>query len=111
MHLKKTKVIGITGYLHILKTFVKRHSSVLRAMPEKKKQRAHEFIREWPKNWKDSQTSLLEQSEFIVCQHCGNETQYLECEYCCEPCYPVVSELQKDIPEDNEGTIEQSQLN
>ena len=77
----------------------------------KEKQRAQEFIKEWPKNWKNSQKSLLDQSEFIVCQCCGNETQYLECEHCCEPCYPVVSELQKGIPEDDKGKEEQSQFN
>ena len=67
--------------------------------------KAKEFLEHWPWNWKASKEDLPEQPEYIICQHCGNETCHFECEYCCEDCYPVVSELQKKIPDDDEGDM------
>ena len=40
--------------------------------------------------------------EFVVCQNCGTRTQHFECDCCFEPAFPVVTELQKDIPEEGE---------
>ena len=40
--------------------------------------------------------------EFVVSQNCGTRTQHFECDCCFEPAFPVITELQKDIPGEEE---------
>ena len=40
--------------------------------------------------------------EFVVCQNCGTRTQHFECDCCFEPAFPVITELQTDIPGEEE---------
>ena len=72
---------------------------------------AKQFLEQWPKNWKAAKDNFMQKSEYRICQNCGHDTSHFECEYCCEDCYPIVSELQKDIPDDDEGDMEQRQRN
>ena len=41
---------------------------------DKQVKTAQEFLDQWPKNWKASKDNFSKQSEYRICQHCGNET-------------------------------------
>ena len=59
-------------------------------------------------------TALLtkeEVPEICLCQTCGNDVTHWECPECTETAFPVVPDLFKDIPEEEEGSAEESQMN
>ena len=71
--------------------------ATLTSHKHEEQKRAKFFLDKWPR----AQTAN-EMPEFVICQHCGSKTQHFECDCCFEPVFPVVSELQKEIPEEDE---------